>query len=251
SGRSHAFLSPRLSSHIPFAVPSETRVDIFQSFIVNDKHNIGTDIRSYRPVSFAYMRYHALQFDKVGDSEVPHSRLCPSTNSARSERSGLFFCGITGGRDVFKEVSIDLSKRVFDSDRGHWPANKKNELYPSHGFSTTEPYSLNWYRFIAQGAVCGKILVDVGFAGFFLAKLILPLLSWLGKQCFLDDFVSLDPDLYQGLVLLRHCTRNLEDLSLNFTVADSGEILYRIGDFGSQYMLRILPSRGRLACHAG
>ncbi|KAI9449163.1 hypothetical protein BJY52DRAFT_1227922 [Lactarius psammicola] len=79
--------------------------------------------------------------------------------------------GIIGGRDVFKEVSIDLSKRVFDSDRGHWPANKKNELYPGHGSSTTEPYSLNWYRFIEQGAVCGKILVDVGFAGFFLTKL--------------------------------------------------------------------------------
>ncbi len=45
------------------------------------------------------------------------------------------------------------------------------------------------------------------------------------------------------LILLKHYPRNLEDHSLSFTVADSGE---RIGDFGAQYMLRILASRGRL-----
>src|SRR6266702_6123350 len=45
SKRSNVFLSPRLS--IPFAIPFEARVNIFQYFIVNDKHNIRTDIRSF------------------------------------------------------------------------------------------------------------------------------------------------------------------------------------------------------------
>jgi len=47
-------------------------------------------------------------------------------------------------------------------------------------------------------------------------------LQWLGKQkSFLDDLASLDPDLYQGLIFLKH-TGNPEDLSLNFTVAVQG-----------------------------
>lgn len=99
--------------------------------------------------------------------------------------------GIDGG-GVFKEFFTDLSKEVFDSDRGLWLANKKNELYPNHGSYATErkhfpnaslftklkfvfleAHSLNWYRFI--GRILGKalyegILVDVAFAGFFLAK---------------------------------------------------------------------------------
>src|SRR6266853_7024173 len=98
--------------------------------------------------------------------------------------------GIDGG-GVFKEFFTDLSKEVFDSNRGLWLANKKNELYPNSGTYATErkrfsnaasyaelnscpeAHSLNWYRFI--GRILGKalyegILVDVAFAGFFLAK---------------------------------------------------------------------------------
>ena len=45
--------------------------------------------------------------------------------------------GIDGG-GVFKEFLTDLSKEVFDSDRGLWLANQKNELYPSHGSYATE-----------------------------------------------------------------------------------------------------------------
>jgi ubiquitin-protein ligase E3 C len=45
--------------------------------------------------------------------------------------------GIDGG-GVFKEFLTDLSKEVFDSNRGLWLANKKNELYPNHGsYATT------------------------------------------------------------------------------------------------------------------
>jgi ubiquitin-protein ligase E3 C len=122
--------------------------------------------------------------------------------------------GIDGG-GVFKEFFTSLCKEVFDTDRGLWLENKKNELYPNPHAYATEAHSLNWYRFI--GRILGKamyegILVDVAFAGFFLAK-------WLGKQSFLDDLVSLDPDLYNGLIFLKHYTGNTEDLSLNFTIA--------------------------------
>jgi hypothetical protein len=46
------------------------------------------------------------------------------------------------------------------------------------------------------------------------------LLQRLGKQeRFLDDLASFDPDLYQGLIFLKHYTGNPEDLSLNLAVA--------------------------------
>jgi hypothetical protein len=44
----------------------------------------------------------------------------------------------------------------------------------------------------------------------------------LGKQSFLDDLASLDPDLYQGLIFLKHYRGNPEELSLNFTIVDEG-----------------------------
>ncbi len=80
--------------------------------------------------------------------------------------------GIDGG-GVFKEFFTSLCKEVFDTDRGLWLANKKNELYPNPHAYATESHSLNWYRFL--GRVLGKamyegILVDVAFANFFLAK---------------------------------------------------------------------------------
>ena len=35
----------------------------------------------------------------------------------------------------------------------------------------------------------------------------------------MDDLASLDPDLYKGLIFLKHYKGNPEDLSLNFTIA--------------------------------
>lgn len=48
--------------------------------------------------------------------------------------------GIDGG-GVFKEFLTSLSKEVFDTDRGLWLANKKNELYPNpHSYATERTY---------------------------------------------------------------------------------------------------------------
>ncbi|KAG8821912.1 hypothetical protein FRC18_011175 [Serendipita sp. 400] len=94
------------------------------------------------------------------------------------------------------------------------PFESRQELYPNSHSYAKESHQLNWYRFI--GRVLGKalyegILVDVAFAGFFLAK-------WLGKQSFLDDLASLDPELYQGLIFLKNYPGNPEELSLDFSI---------------------------------
>ena len=75
--------------------------------------------------------------------------------------------GIDGG-GLFKEFFTSLCKEVFDTDRGLWLANKKNELYPApHSYATEGEcedvgrdgvdaddlgvgHSLSWYRFIGR-----------------------------------------------------------------------------------------------------
>lgn len=54
----------------------------------------------------------------------------------------FFRAGIDGG-GVFKEFLTSLSKEVFDTDRGLWLANKKNELYPNpHSYATERQFLL-------------------------------------------------------------------------------------------------------------
>jgi ubiquitin-protein ligase E3 C len=99
-------------------------------------------------------------------------------------------------------------------------------------------HSLNPYRFVGRildKALHEGILVDVAFAGFFLAKVhvcksvvkeaMLKVRAVWGQRSFLDDLASLDPDLYRGLIFLKHYTGNPEDLSFNFTVTVEGTLL--------------------------
>ncbi|KAH9997435.1 HECT-domain-containing protein [Russula compacta] len=204
--RSIADLSPRLGvlNNIPFAIPFEARVKIFSGPSLVRWVHLRTRI--------TVRRGHIAEdgFDKLGDANLKHPIVISFIDQFGEKEMGI------DGGGVFKEFFTDLSKEVFDSNRGLWLVNKKNELYPNHGSYATQPHSLNWYRFI--GRILGKalyegILVDVAFAGFFLSK-------WLGKQSFLDDLASLDPDLYQGLMFLKHYTGNPEELSLNFTIVD-------------------------------
>ncbi|CCO26337.1 ubiquitin-protein ligase E3 C [Rhizoctonia solani AG-1 IB] len=123
--------------------------------------------------------------------------------------------GIDGG-GVFKEFLTSLAKEVFDSDRGLWLPNKQQELYPNPHPYAKESGQLEWFRFV--GRVLGKalydgILVDIAFAPFFLAKM-------LGRESYINDLASLDPELYQGLMFLKNYKGNPEELSLNFTVTD-------------------------------
>ncbi|KAI9436155.1 hypothetical protein BJY52DRAFT_1386801 [Lactarius psammicola] len=229
SKRSLAFLSPQLGvlNNIPFAIPFEAHVNIFRSFVVNDKRSIGTDIHSFDEFR---SRTHATVccghvaedgFDKLAEANLKRPIGITFIDQFGEEEVlliGAGCCirmGIDGG-GVSKEFLTDLTKEVFDSDRGLWLANKKNELYPSHGSYATEPHSLNWYRFI--GRILGKALYER--------------ILWLGKQSFLDDLASLDPYLYQGLIFLKHYPGNPEDLSLNFTIADEEFGVARTIDLG-------------------
>ncbi|OSD07632.1 HECT-domain-containing protein [Trametes coccinea BRFM310] len=230
SKRQLAYLSPRLGvlNNIPFAIPFDVRVGIFRQFVLNDMQSRGFDMYRGRMMTtrVTIRRNNIAQdgFDRLGDVDLKGPIAITFIDQFGNEEAGI------DGGGVFKEFLTNLCKEVFDTDRGLWLANKKNELYPAPHSYATEPHSLAWYRFI--GRILGKalydgILVDVAFAGFFLAK-------WLEKQSWLDDLQSLDPELYQGLIFLKHYKGDPEELSLNFTVAEE--------EFGVTKTIDLIPN---------
>ncbi|KAJ7755509.1 HECT-domain-containing protein [Mycena metata] len=235
--RQIARLAPRLGilHNIPFSIPFSTRVQVFRSFILSDsmarQRNSTEDVYHGGRYQITVRRESIAQdgFDRLRDADLKGRIGITFIDKFGEEEAGI------DGGGVFKEFFTSLCKEVFDTDRGLWLANKKNELYPNPHSYATEPHSLNWYRFI--GRIIGKamyegILVDIAFAGFFLAK-------WLSKQSFLDDLASLDPELYNGLIFLKHYAGNPEDLSLNFTVA--------VEDFGVTKTVDLIPNGSNIA----
>ncbi|KAL1664383.1 HECT-domain-containing protein [Schizophyllum commune] len=233
SKRQIAAMSPRLGvlNNVPFAIPFEVRVSIFRHFVANDMMARGRSASRYAYGPGQRTRAEIRRgrvaedgFDRLGDADLK-----APLEITFIDQFGEPEAGIDGG-GLFKEFFTSLCKEVFDTDRGLWLANKKNELYPNPHAYATESHSLNWYRFI--GRILGKamyegILVDVAFAGFFLAK-------WLGRQSFLDDLASLDPDLYNGLIFLKNYDGDFEALTLNFTVA--------VEEFGEAKSVDLIPN---------
>jgi ubiquitin-protein ligase E3 C len=99
-----AFISPRLGvlNNIPFAIPFETRVEIFRQWIANDAHQLGLDDFYLRPKHRATIRRTSVAqdgFDQLG-----------GLGRALKERVAITFvdewgneeAGIDGG-GVFKE----------------------------------------------------------------------------------------------------------------------------------------------------
>ncbi|KAJ3743655.1 HECT-domain-containing protein [Lentinula detonsa] len=258
SKRKLNYLSPRLGvlNNIPFAIPFHVRVAIFRNFIhmdivgrkahhsrptrpINPFTNFNAVMNDMRTSRSAQGRQQIVTirrgsvaqdgFDHLGDADLKNPIQIVFIDQFGAEEAGI------DGGGVFKEFFTSLCKEVFDTDRGLWLSNEKNELYPNPHAYATEAHSLSWYRFI--GRILGKamyegILVDVAFASSFLAK-------WLGRQSFLDDLASLDPDLYKGLVFLKHHTGDFDDLSLNFTI--------EIEEFGTTRTIELIRNGSNIA----
>ena len=155
--------------------------------------------------------------------------------------------GIDGG-GVTKEFLTSVTSEAFNPDAGLFQANSQHLLYPSptsveerkevlrsSGFRDSDPEYrshigdlLRRYEFL--GRIIGKcmyegILVDIGFAGFFLIKWALTggfaaATNESGYRANINDLRDLDEELYQGLLMLKNYPGNVDDLSLSFTVTD-------------------------------
>lgn len=71
----------------------------------------------------------------------------------------------------------------------------------------------NWCLLHPGKAVYEGILVELPFAGFFLKK-------FHSLFCTINDLPTLDPEMYQNLMMLRSYPGRVDELSLNFTIAD-------------------------------
>ncbi|ORE07744.1 HECT-domain-containing protein [Rhizopus microsporus var. microsporus] len=225
-----AIISPRLGilNNIPFVVPFEQRVEIFQQFIQNDKKRNNIDERFRARVGATIRRDHIFEdgFNAFHKLDVG---LKDKVAISFVDEFGLEEAGIDGG-GVFKEFLTGLSHEAFDVNYGLFVATPEQLLYPNPNSFATESQQLEYFRFL--GLIIGKavyegILLDVPFASFFLKKC-------LGKVNYLDDLSSLDPELYKGLLSLKKYDGNVEDLSLDFTVTHD--------EMGSSKTIELVPN---------
>ncbi|TVY78442.1 putative E3 ubiquitin protein ligase [Lachnellula suecica] len=155
--------------------------------------------------------------------------------------------GIDGG-GVTKEFLTSVTNESLRGEDGpNWfISNDQNLLYPNPAalderkewmrkVGLTESSSewqdnikeiLRRYQFL--GRIVGKclyegILIDVGFAGFFLLKWAASgaVGSESGYKASINDLRDLDESLYQGLLKLKNYPGNVEDFSLDFTITDT------------------------------
>jgi ubiquitin-protein ligase E3 C len=154
--------------------------------------------------------------------------------------------GIDGG-GVTKEFLTSVTNEAFKAEAGqNWfVANDQNLLYPNPAaidearlrikkFGLVEG-SAEWReaiqevlrRFEFLGRIVGKclyegILIDIGFAGFFLLKWAASGTSGAesGYRANINDLRDMDETLYQGLLKLKNYPGNVEDFSLDFTIVD-------------------------------
>jgi ubiquitin-protein ligase E3 C len=155
--------------------------------------------------------------------------------------------GIDGG-GVTKEFLTSVTNEAFRAEDGPnlFVANDQNLLYPnpsaidereellrqagirekSSEWKENTNDLLRQYEFL--GRIVGKclyegILVDIGFAGFFLLKWAASGAagSESGYRASINDLRDLDESLYQGLMKLKNYPGDVEDFSLDFTITDT------------------------------
>ncbi|KAF8980210.1 hypothetical protein BGZ46_004517 [Entomortierella lignicola] len=210
--------SPKLGvlNNIPFVFRFEDRVAIFRQVVASDRER-GSWSSMLQPTAIAQARVRRSAVFEDGYEQL--NGLGPKLKGKIAisfiDQYGMPEAGIDGG-GVFKEFLTCLAHQAFDTNYGLFKSTSDQLLYPNPHSYAKQPAQLKHYEFL--GRILGKalyegILIDAAFAGFFLAKC-------LGQINYLDDLPSLDPELYRGLMHLKNYDGDVEDLSLDFTVAD-------------------------------
>ncbi|XP_058057066.1 ubiquitin-protein ligase E3C isoform X2 [Anopheles bellator] len=203
---------------IPFVVPFNTRVGVFQGLVAADKLRTQGDLQGFLQgpsIQLTVRRSHLYEdaFDKLSPTNEPDLR--PKFRIEMVNSAGLREAGVDGG-GVFREFLSELIKVAFDPHRGFFMITKDNMLYPNPSVGTIVEDFQRHYYFI--GRILGKalyenLLVELPLAEFFLSKLA-------GKHSDVDvhQLASLDPVLYRNLMSLKAYDGDVADLGLDFTV---------------------------------
>ncbi|KAL6424110.1 hypothetical protein ACFW04_009767 [Cataglyphis niger] len=207
-----------LLREIPFVVPFNNRVIVFQSLIYKDKAEQQGELTHFMQgpsIQISVRRNYLYEdaFEKLSRENEPELRLKMRVQLVNT--AGLEEAGVDGG-GLFREFLSELLKTSFDPNRGFFKLTKDNMLYPNPTVQLLVDDFPKHYYFI--GRILGKalyenLLVELPFAEFFLSKIV-------GRQSDVDvhHLASLDPIMYRNLLYLKSYTGDVADLNLDFTV---------------------------------
>ncbi|XP_011496921.1 PREDICTED: ubiquitin-protein ligase E3C [Ceratosolen solmsi marchali] len=207
-----------LLREIPFVVPFNDRVIVFQSLINRDKCEQQGELTHFMQgpsIHISVRRNYLYEdaFDKLSPENEPEMRLKMRVQLVNAV--GLEEAGVDGG-GLFREFLSELLKTSFDPNRGFFKLTKDNMLYPNPTVHLLVDNFPKHYFFI--GRILGKalyenLLAELPFAEFFLSKIV-------GTQSDVDvhHLASLDPIMYRNLLYLKSYKGDVTDLGLDFTI---------------------------------
>ncbi|XP_070563134.1 ubiquitin-protein ligase E3C-like [Ptychodera flava] len=210
-------------TEMPFVVPFEERVKIFQGLLVKDKEETqGGELQNFLvgPAIDVIIRRNYIYedaFDKLRPENEPDLKKKMRVQLVNYQ--GLNEAGIDGG-GLFREFLSQLLKTGFDPNRGFFRTTHDRLLYPNPQACILQEDFTKHYYFL--GRMLGKalyenMLVELPFASFFLSKL----LGRHSSDVDIHHLHSLDPEMYKNLLFLKNYDGDVSDLGLDFTVVDN------------------------------
>ncbi|XP_050541390.1 ubiquitin-protein ligase E3C isoform X2 [Daktulosphaira vitifoliae] len=203
---------------IPFVLPFEERVVVFQGLLLNDKmqyQNTDAHFMAGPNIHITIRRNYLYEdaFEKLSIENEPEIR--QTLRVHMKSAAGLDEAGVDGG-GLLREFLSELLKTAFDPNRGFFRMTNDNMLYPNPYVHLIQQNFAAHYFFI--GRMLGKalyenLLVELPLAEFFLSKII-------GRQTEVDvhHLASLDPLMYRNLLSLKNYDGDVVDLGLDFTI---------------------------------
>ncbi|XP_062955750.1 ubiquitin-protein ligase E3C isoform X4 [Cynocephalus volans] len=206
-------------TELPFVVPFEERVKIFQRLIYADKQEVQGDGPFLDGINVTIRRNYIYEdaYDKLSPENEPDLKKRIRVHLLNAH--GLDEAGIDGG-GIFREFLNELLKSGFNPNQGFFKTTNEGLLYPNPAAQMLvgDSFARHYYflgRMLGK-ALYENMLVELPFAGFFLSKL-------LGTSADVDmhHLASLDPEVYRNLLFLKSYEDDVEELGLNFTVVNN------------------------------
>ncbi|XP_054987111.1 ubiquitin-protein ligase E3C isoform X1 [Sorex araneus] len=206
-------------TELPFVVPFEERVKIFQRLIYADKQEVQGDGPFLDGINVTIRRNYIYEdaYDKLSPENEPDLKKRVRVHLLNAH--GLDEAGIDGG-GIFREFLNELLKSGFNPNQGFFKTTNEGLLYPNPAahMLVGDSFARHYYflgRMLGK-ALYENMLVELPFAGFFLSKL-------LGTSADVDihHLASLDPEVYRNLLFLKSYEGDVDELGLNFTVVNN------------------------------